>query len=240
VRDQAAAWVAGAVAHNILVACDALTCADLAEHGFPAADVNVLQSTAPDLYGSQVVVATASVRSQFGRQLGSVFAPEILASFGTGPNRIDIRVIAPDGAVAFRTALTADLTARKSAGAQLLMRSTVAASAGARRALAAGDVDSRLLTVLAFLASQQQVDILRFPSAAPGASRGVPLRTADLAAAAPAGDPDGAAYQRSLLTLVHSEVQSYAPMRVATVTLASGQRAVQITYAAPSPLGLLS
>jgi hypothetical protein len=239
VLDQAAAWVAGHVGHNILVACDALTCAALAQHGFPAADLNVVQSTAPDLYGTQVVVATASVRSQFGVQLASVFAPEVLASFGTGASRIDIRVIAPDGPATFRTALAADILARKSAGAQLLTRSNVTASADARSALVAGDVDPRLLTVLAFVASQQPIAIVSFGGAAPGASPGVPLRVADLASADPAADRDSAAYEHSLLTLLHSEVDLYAPASIATVRLATGQRAVQITFAAPSPLGLL-
>jgi hypothetical protein len=239
VLDQAAEWVAGHVGHNILVACDALTCAAISQHGFPAADLNVLQSTAPDLYGTQVVVATASVRSQFGAQLASVFAPEVLASFGTGANRIDIRVIAPDGPATFRTALAADVVARKAAGAQLLTRSSVTASAGARSALEAGDVDARLLTVLAFVASQQPVAIVRFGGAAPGASPGVPLRVADLAAADPVAGHNGAAYEHSLLTLLHSEVDLYAPTNIATVRLASGQRVVQITFAAPSPLGLL-
>jgi hypothetical protein len=239
VLDEAAAWVAGNVGHDILVACDPLTCAALAQHGFPAVDLNVLQSTAPDLYGTQVVVATASVRSQFGGQLASVFAPEVLASFGKGGNRIEIRVIAPDGPATFRTALAADVLARKSAGAQLLTRSDVTASASARSALVAGDVDARLLTVLAFVASQQPVAIVSFGGAAPGASPGVPLRVADLAAADPAAGLDGTAYQRSLLTLLHSEVDLYAPTTIATVRLASGERAVQITFAAPSPLGLL-
>jgi hypothetical protein len=239
VLDQAAAWVAGHVGHNILVACDALTCAALAQHGFPAADLTVLQSTAPDPYGTQVVVATASVRSQFGAQLASVFAPEVLASFGTGAGRIDIRVIAPDGPVTFRAALAADVLARKSAGAQLLTRPTVTATAGARRALVAGDVDPRLLTVLAFVASQQPIAIVSFGGAAPGASRGVPLRVADLASADPAAGKGSAAYEHSLLTLLHSEVDLYAPTDIAMVRLAGGQRAVQITFAAPSPLGLL-
>jgi hypothetical protein len=239
VLDQAASWVADHVGHNILVACDALTCVALAQHGFPAADLNVLQSTAPDLYGTQVVVATASVRSQFGAQLANVFAPEVLASFGAGASRIDVRVIAPDGPATFRTALAADVLARKSAGAQLLTRADVTASAGARGALVSGDVDARLLTVLAFVASQQPVAIVSFGGAAPGASPGVPLRVADLATADPVVGQDGAAYEHSLLTLLHSEVDLYAPTNIATVRLASGQRAIQITFAAPSPLGLL-
>jgi hypothetical protein len=238
VRNQAAAWVAAQVGHNVLVACDALTCADLAQHGFPAADLSVLQSTAPDLYGTQVVIATASVRSQFHAQLASVFAPEVLASFGTGAGRIDVRAVAPDGPAAFRTALRADLSARQSAAGQLLTRSDVTTAASARSALRAGDVDSRLLTVLAFLAGQQPIDIVSFGGAAPGAGPGVPLRVADLAAADPAGQ-GGPAYERTLVTLLRSEIPLYTPANIATVRRASGQQVVQISYRAPSPLGLL-
>jgi hypothetical protein len=238
-REQAAAWVTNNVGHNVLVACDLLTCGDLALHGFPASGLNVLQSTAPDLYGSQVVVATAGVRSQFGRQLAGVFAPEVLASFGVGANRIDIRVIAADGPGAFRTAMSADLRASESAAAQLVTRSTVMVSAPARRALMAGEVDPRLLTMLAFLASQEPIDIVGFGPAVHGASAGVPLRVVDLAAADPARGQGSAGYRRSLLSLLHSETPLYTPMSVTSVRLPSGQDALQIKYAAPSPQGLL-
>jgi hypothetical protein len=238
-RDQAAAWVSSNVGHNVLVACDLLACGDLALHGFPAAGLNVLQSTAPDLYGSQVVVATAGVRSQFGPQLAGVFAPEVLASFGTGVNRIDIRVVAADGPAAFRTARSADLRASKSAAAQLVTRSTVMASGLARRALTAGEVDPRLLTMLAFLASQEPIDIVRFGPPVRGASKSVPLRIVDLAAADPARGLVGAGYRRSLLSLLHSEIPLYTPMSVTSVSLPGGQDALQVKYAAPSPQGLL-
>jgi hypothetical protein len=238
-RDQAAAWVAANVGHNVLVACDLLACGDLALHGFPAAGLNVLQPTAPDLYGSQVVVATAGVRSQFGRQLADVLAPEVLASFGIGANRIDIRVIAADGPAAFRAAVSADLLASKSAGAQLVTHSTVMTSAAARRALTAGEVDPRLLTMLAFLASQEPIDIVRFGPPVRGASTGVPLRIVDLAATYPAGGQNSARYRRSLLSLLRSETALYTPMSVSSVRLPSGQGAFQIKYAAPSPQGLL-
>lgn len=240
VRNAAAAWVASQVGHNILVACDEVTCADLAQDGFPAASLDILQSTAPDLYGSQVVVATAGIRSQFGSQLTDEFAPEVIASFGTGANRIDIRVIAPDGAAAFRRSQSADLRARQSAAAELLTKATVRASPSAQRILLSGLVDARLLTVLAFLASQEPIDIVRFRDADPGASAGVPLRIADLAAADPAAGGGGnGSYLQSLKALLNSPIPAYAPMRVPTVTLATGQRVLQITFAAPSPLGLL-
>jgi hypothetical protein len=240
VRDHAAAWVASQVGHNILVACDELTCADLVQHGFPAASLNVLQSTAPDLYGSQLVVATAGIRSQFGSQLTNEFAPQVIASFGTGANRIDIRVIAADGAAAFRQAQRADLRASQAAATQLLSKAAVVVSPGARLTLQSGRVDGRLLTVLAFLASQQSIDIVGFRGADPGADPGVPLRIADLSVADPAasGGATGS-YLQQLVNLLHSPTPAYAPLRVADVRLETGQRVLQVTFAAPSPLDLL-
>ena len=68
-------------------------------------------------------------------------------------------------------------------------------SAPARAALVAGRVDTRLLITLAAMAAQGPVDVLAFGGAAPGASPGVPLRTAELAG--PAG-PSGRSYVRSV------------------------------------------
>ena len=112
-------------------------------------------SAAADPLGSDVVVATPALRSQFGTRLESVYAPAVIASFGSGAERIDIRAIAPDGARAFESALAADRRARIVAGSQLLRNPRVLASADARPALMNGEVDPRLLLTLAALAAQR-------------------------------------------------------------------------------------
>jgi hypothetical protein len=43
------------------------------------------------------VVATAAVRREFHGDLGSSYAPGIIASFGSGTSQVDVRVIAPGG-----------------------------------------------------------------------------------------------------------------------------------------------
>ena len=55
---------------------------------------------AGDPLGSDVVLGTAAVRGLFGSRLAAVYAPEVLAGFGTGPARIDVRIVAPDGSAA--------------------------------------------------------------------------------------------------------------------------------------------
>ena len=78
-------------------------CAALQSAGLPAADLLVLGTATPDPLGADLVVATAAVRSQFGARLAGVYAPVVLARFGTGAAGIDVRVIAPGGAPAYRT-----------------------------------------------------------------------------------------------------------------------------------------
>jgi len=239
VRGQAVSWVAGQVGRNVSVACDAIVCSSLATHGFPAGNLTVLQPTAPDPYGSVLVIATADVRSQFGSKLSSVYAPEVIASFGAGTSRIDIRVIAPQGPAAFRTAMSADLAARRSSGAQLLRNSRITVSAAARTQLASGLVDARLLTTIAFLAGQHPIDIVGFAAVAAGADADVPTRTAYLAESDDAANLSSSAYVSVLESVLRAQIPPYVPFSFGSTQLTSGQPVLQIEFAAPSPLGLL-
>jgi hypothetical protein len=238
-RNDAVAWVTSQVGRDVTLACDAVTCNDLAEHGFPAGNLDTLQPAAPDPYGSQLVIATADIRSQFGTKLASTYAPEVIASFGAGADRIDIRVMAPQGPAAFFTALTKDLAARRSSGAELISNKNIVISAPAKAELAAGQIDLRLLTSIAFLAGQRPVQIVGFGSYAPGAGPGVPLRFAYLAETDKAAGADSSGYLQSLLAVLHAEVYPYVPMSIGTVRLADGQAVLRIEFSAPSLLGLL-
>jgi hypothetical protein len=226
IRDQAAAWVASQVSTAAIVSCDPSTCSVLVRHGFPAANLLVLGPGAADPLGSGVVVATAAVRAMFGSRLATVYAPQTVASFGTGPDRIDIRIVAPDGAAAYRTALAADVRARRAAGLQLLADPAVTGSAAARADLAAGRVDSRLLITLAAMAEAEPVRILAFGGCGPGASPGTPLRAVELAAPPSTGP--------AMLAFVQAQRPPY-------LAAGSGVSAGVLTveFAAPSPLGLL-
>jgi hypothetical protein len=239
VRTEAANWVAAQVGRNVTVNCDAVMCSSLAAHGFPASNLTVLQPTAPDPYGSVLVVATADVRSQFGSKLSSVYAPEVIASFGSGSGRIDICITAPQGPASFRTALSTDLAARKSSGSQLLRNSRIIVSADAKGPLSSGLVDSRLLTSIAFLAGQHPVDIVGFSGAAAGADPGVPMRIVYLAESDAQAHQSSGAYLSALEGALHSQSPPYVPLSVGSVRLPSGQTVLQIEFAAPSPLGLL-
>ncbi len=160
--------------------------------------------------GSDVLVATAAVRQQFGAGLGRVYAPDVLASFGTGSAQVAIRVVAPDGAAAYTAGLRADQAARLSAGKQLLRNPRIHVANTALPELANGQVDARLLTVLAALATLHSVRVLGFAAPPAGASPGLPLRTAYLAPDGPgtAQRPNGV---RSLASFLRAQLAAVPP-----------------------------
>jgi hypothetical protein len=242
-RQRAAAWVAGQVSRAAVVACDPAMCQALRAHGIAASRLYQLgpQTTSP--LRSQIIVATAVVRAQFGTVLGSVYAPAMLASFGAGAHRIDIRATAQHGAAAYRAQLSSDLASRKASGAQLLHSGRVAAAAVARRELAEGEVDGRLLITIAEMAATQPMFIVDFGSPAPGADPAIPLRQADLAEDAHARHHAGhlisAGYVRVMVSFLRAQRGLFRPARMRSVLLPDGAAVLRIEFTAPSPLGLL-
>jgi hypothetical protein len=239
-RRMAARWIAAQVSRSATVACDPAMCAVLQAAGFPSGNLLVLNSAAGDPLGSAIVVSTDAIRSEFGGRLAGVYAPVIIASFGSGAARVDVRVTAADGSQAYLAALRADLLARRASGRQLLGNHSLAASAAARSALAAGDVDSRLLSTLAVLAgtAHLSVDVLSFGDSGPGASPGTPLRYAVIAVRAKGSPAGGTGYLQSALSFLRAQ---QAPYRAESLTMGAdlGQPVLRIQFAAPSPLGLL-
>jgi hypothetical protein len=235
VRSQAAVWVAQQVSQDAIVSCDRAMCAALQAHGVPAASLLALGPSAPDPLGSDVVMATAAIRSQFGARLVSVYAPVVLAQFGSGGLRIDVRAVAPDGAAAYRTALAADIAARRNGGRQLLRNPRLAIPAAARGQLATGQVDTRLLNTLSALAAAGRVRIVTLAGAARGASAGVPVRAAEVTAW-PRARP---ARLRKMLAFVRQQRPPYRPARVLLTTTAAGLPVLDIEFPAPSPMDLL-
>jgi hypothetical protein len=227
----AVAWVAHQVSRSATLACDPVMCRALRASGVDK--LLVLGPTTPTPRRSQLIVATAAVRQEFGASLASAYAPSVIASFGSGNARVDIRVVAPDGPVAYQAALDTDLQNRKHAGADLLGSPLVVASASARRQMLAGQVTSQLLALITNVAALHPVDILAFGDSAPGASPGIPLRSAALA------ETGGAAALRSWLAFLHVQKPPYLPALTETIRL-DGRPALLIEFAAPTPLGLLA
>ena len=235
----AARWIDAQASPDAIVSCDPQMCAVLQAHGIPEGRLQPVggSNTAP--LGTDLIVSTAAVRGEFGARLSTVYAPVVLASFGTGSAQTAIRVVAPDGALAYMRNLRADVAQRAFAGHQLLQNSRFHASGPARRALAAGQVDSRLLATFAAMARLYRVDVVNFSPAASGASWGMPLRTADIAPAGPEirHRPNTVA---SLALFMRNQLAQYQPTSATPVRLASGRLVLRVEYGAPSPLGLLN
>jgi hypothetical protein len=225
--ELAAAWVAQQVSPDVTVSCDPRTCRRIQQDGFPAARLKPLPSTARDPLGSAVVVATAAVRTQFGATLAADYAPQVIASFGSGAARVDVRTVAPDGAAAFRAQLAAEHAALVSAGRQLLDNANIQPSPSARAALRAGQVDARLLAVLAMLSHQMPVTLVAF-TAAPGTSAGVPLRGAEISAASPTA-------RSAILAFLDAQRSPYRPATATVSNSAAGAPAVALRFDAPAP-----
>src|SRR6266700_3446461 len=154
-RSAAAAWVSREISRSAIIGCDLVMCTDLFKAGVSSSDLLELKSAAPDPLGADVVVVTPVLQSQFGRRLSSEYAPSVLASFGTGRAKVAVRLVANDGAAAYKLALRRDLAARRLVGTQLIGNERIALPATADSELAAGQVDPRLLITLPALAAKQ-------------------------------------------------------------------------------------
>lgn len=233
-RERAAGWIVAQISRSVIVACDPLMCSVLQQHGFPAANLEPLGGGSGDPLGSGVVVSTDALRSELGPRLASVYAPVVLASFGRGPSAVAVRVTAPDGAAAYLSAARSDLLAREQDGQQLLHNANVHVSAAGQTELAAGKVDSRILVTLAALAHSGPVYIRQFGDAGPGATAGTPLRAMTISAVPP-GD---AGYLADVVAFLRAQRAPF--LGTVTVAGAGSATVLQIVFAAPCPLGLLS
>ena len=224
---DAAAWVTAQVGSGTVISCDPVMCQALESRGLPADQVLVLKSGMTSPLGSAVVVATPVLRKQIGNRLSS-YAPGLLASFGSGDQQIQVRAIAPNGAAQYISQVNADLAARKMSGAELAQSSRIVASATARKQLAAGEVDARLMTVITGLAASHPIDIVAFGESGPDTAM-APFRSAELA-------------ETNMQKMVTTVVGQQPPFRAAhmvSLRLPNGRSVLRIDFAAPSPFGLL-
>jgi len=233
IRAQAAAWIAGQVGGDETIACDPSMCTALGAHGVASSRLLSLSPSASGAPGADIVAASPSTHAWL-----SAAAPTLLARVGSGASLIEVRAVYPGGAAAYQAALRSDLAARRSAGAQLMHSRRIGVSARGAGQLAAGEVDTRLLTMLAVLASQHSWRVIAFGDASPGVPlTEAPYRQVIIAAADGGGGTAGLAAALALLRAQHGV---YQPAQVTTVRLAGGQPGLRIDFAAPSPLGLLA
>jgi hypothetical protein len=225
-RSQAAAWVAQQVSRDVTVSCDPGMCRQLQRDGFPAARLNPLPGGARGPLSSGVVVATPAIRIQLGARLAAAYAPQVIASFGSGAAQVAVRTVAPDGAAAFRARLAAEMTALASVGGELLGNKNIKASAAARTALRAGQVDARLLSILALLSTQLPIRLVSF-TGAPGADPDAPLRAAEISVVSPAS-------QTAAIALLDAQQTPYRPAAAG----GGGSPVIALEFDAPASMSM--
>jgi serine/threonine protein kinase len=229
-RKQAVTWIVQQVSRAVVVSCDSQVCTELAQRGF--LNVDTLGPASQDPLGSSLVVATPAIRAQFGTRLASVYAPAVIASFGSGNARIEIRQIYSGGTPGLR----ADLQARKTSDAQILANSHVTVSAIARAQLLSGDIDPRLPSFIAAITAVYPVRIVDFGDRGPGGGPASLLRSVDLATYVSAAHLAAPAYVSWIQELVKAQYTQYFSASSEQVRLPGGQTVLRIEFAAPSPL----
>jgi hypothetical protein len=245
-RTKAAIWIRQWVAANADVACDPIMCKTLASHGVRWERLLDLSPFATDPLPAEVVVATLTLRNQFHGRLAKVYAPAVLASFGTGDAEVDIRVIGD--AKTYPRALRSDVAARKAAGAALLHNRGILATGTAARELAAGEVDSRLLTNLVALVHWGcPVRLLSFSGSGPRSTAGMPLLSVNITPllsrpgvrlTSSRSHTEIAKEVRRIERFLNSQITPLRPASFAPSRGAKGRMTVQVDFTAPAQFGV--
>jgi hypothetical protein len=234
-RAQAVGWILREVSRATVVGCDTQVCNDLINQRFPAGDVLRLGPESNDPSGCGLVVVTPAIQAQFGNRLASVFAPAVIASFGSGNAKIDIRLVFPGGTTGYRAVQQTYQHDRKVADRELLTNSRIKLSATARRQLLSGDIDPRLPMLIAAMVQRHPVHIMGFGGSSPGGGPASLLRWVDVARVS-GTHLTGAAFLGWVQSLIHVQRAEYRHARIQQGTSSTGQTVLRIEYLAPSPL----
>lgn len=162
----------------------------------------------------------------------------LLASFGSGPNALGVRMVVADPA-AFAEAQAADRVARSQFGAALATNPNLVLGPSAAAELTAGEVDSRLMVSLAAASASARVAIAEFTPSAGAPDEGYVFREVTLTDITDLDPSVGAsgtspAALRWLAQFFQTQQPPYQPLFVVEAA-----RSLTVGYAAPSPLGLL-
>jgi hypothetical protein len=158
-----------------------------------------------------------------------------------GSSQVDVRVIDPRGAAAYKAAVSADLQSRKQSGTVLANDSRITAPAIAWRQLRAGRVDARVLTILVGLAATHPLSVVAFGDSGLGAGAGAgsPLRSVEFAWSSEATGAGRPGSMRAIMAFLNAQEAPFRPAQAAVIRLPDGRAVVRAEFTAPSPLGLL-
>lgn len=221
---QAQAWVTDNVDRDQRLLIDDVFWVDFVEAGFPRqntvwyykADTDpAVSRLAPNGWRDYdyVVVTQALRRTVYSVPTvdDAVANGTRVAVFGSGENEVEIYRVEAQGADAYATQADADRTARIAAGRELLTNPNLDLSDDAATALRDGQVDSRIVTLLALLAGNHQLSVTGFPTVF-GEQGQIPARTVSIGSVD--GQPVDGQAGRALETEIKDQVRTFEPEEV--------------------------
>lgn len=222
---ELAAWLAVNTAQETMLEVDPLLWVELMRAGVPARRLQRTDEVTADTPPTVLLAERDGQNADF----------PLVARFGDGPFVVDVRQRVADPVVA-QTAMWAERVASQSFGAALADNPNVTPDDAIGDDLRSGNVDSRLLTVLATAAADFSFTIDSFPRTN-GTEDAAALRTvriSEITTLAPGGS---AASSEAILLrdFFRYQLQPYRP-------LSQGFDAgvLVVVYSAPSPVGVLS
>ncbi|MGG7509799.1 ArnT family glycosyltransferase [Plantibacter sp. YIM 135249] len=231
---QAQTWVQANVPKDSRVIVDDAMWVDLVDAGFDRDNViwyykmdtdSAVQAKSPNGWrDSDYIVTTDSMRTfptTFPEVKGAIENSELIATFGSGTQAVEVRRIERDGVDAAKQQEAAAASERSLVGSQLLVNPSLRTASDAGQTIADGQLDSRLLVVLGQTLATTPLQLVDTPVLA--GETGEVRRTAVVTT----GDADG---DRGLAASLRSITGTYAPERVTTT--AAG---VRIQYSVVEP-----
>lgn len=234
-EQAASSWVQAQVDAGAQVGCDPAMCGYLLRAGVAAANFVVLNRGAAVPGGAAFVLSTPLLRTQSGTSLAAG-APEVVARFGTGQQRVEVLLATSATAAAFLQAARHSQRVSARMGKSLARNHRLHAGPTTRRELTSGMVDHRLLVVLKRMLLAHPVSVAGFGDADPGASFPAQLRSMIVDGLVHHAGNRKVSYLQPDLSLVHGLKPPYTAT-VQQVTRPTGGTALVIQVPVTNPAG---
>jgi hypothetical protein len=234
-EQAASSWVQAQVDAGAQLGCDPSMCGYLLQAGLPAANFVMFSRGATVPGSAAFVLSTPLLRAQSGTSLAAG-APEVVARFGTGQQRVDVLLATSGPAAAFLQAARHSQHASARIGKSLAGSHRLHAGPTTRRELTSGMVDHRLLVVLKRMLAAHPVSVAGFGDADPGASFPAQLRSMTVGGLVHHIGKRKVSYLHADLSLVRGLKPPYTAS-VQQITRARGRAALVIQVPVPNPAG---
>ncbi|MHA7282194.1 ArnT family glycosyltransferase [Arthrobacter sp. TMS2-4] len=207
---QAQDWVETNIPQSARLIVDDAMWVDLVESGFERENViwyykmdtdeDVMRASPNGWQDADYIITTTSMRTspeQFPEVDGALTNSEVMASFGTGPQRVDVRRIYPDGTETLGEETARMYAGRAAVGVELAQNPALELDEEAEAQLSSGQVDARVVAALSRRAAIDESLSVSFPSVEgeDGSLRRQVLVTAANGAPLDPGTPEAEAHE---------------------------------------------